>query len=309
MGNHKLFLLTSLVFMAGCQAGQNIDGPSAEKADGNSCSTGQMAAVVDAAEADCVDSSGNVLGGCLDDLDVETTTSCAVCLDEVDTAASNDEEISLDELAARCGPAPVASDVAAVCLASFVDSIPSAEASGFFDEECLVYNNPAFEDASLLALDNGDKVTQGGGFTQIRIESINDPLRIAMLVETLQYFSFDSSIDFTQMTLEELDAAGENAFWLETVHQSTGEAFTMVNIAAGDNPLEIAFRQGTLEPVAVTQDGSLTFCSSEYLGGMVEPAPVQCCKVCGVNSQACGDSCIALDKTCRKKDTGCACEG
>lgn len=31
-----------------------------------------------------------------------------------------------------------------------------------------------------------------------------------------------------------------------------------------------------------------------------------CCKDCGSDSQPCGDSCIALDKTCHK-GPGCAC--
>lgn len=31
-----------------------------------------------------------------------------------------------------------------------------------------------------------------------------------------------------------------------------------------------------------------------------------CCKHCGSDSQPCGDTCIALDKTCRTSD-GCAC--
>lgn len=42
------------------------------------------------------------------------------------------------------------------------------------------------------------------------------------------------------------------------------------------------------------------------------PAPVApsggCCKICGPNSKACGDSCISNSKQCRK-GPGCACEG
>lgn len=33
-----------------------------------------------------------------------------------------------------------------------------------------------------------------------------------------------------------------------------------------------------------------------------------CCKYCGDNSQACGDSCISNDKECHTSG-GCACEG
>lgn len=33
-----------------------------------------------------------------------------------------------------------------------------------------------------------------------------------------------------------------------------------------------------------------------------------CCKTCGSNSQACGDSCIGLDDECHTSG-GCACEG
>ncbi len=36
--------------------------------------------------------------------------------------------------------------------------------------------------------------------------------------------------------------------------------------------------------------------------------PVECCRTCGANSQACGDSCISLTSTC-SQPAGCACEG
>lgn len=38
------------------------------------------------------------------------------------------------------------------------------------------------------------------------------------------------------------------------------------------------------------------------------PPPVPCCKFCGPNSKACGDSCIANVLNCHKP-AGCACEG
>ncbi len=39
-----------------------------------------------------------------------------------------------------------------------------------------------------------------------------------------------------------------------------------------------------------------------------DPIDESCCRICGPNSQACGDSCISLDNTC-SQPTGCACEG
>ncbi len=38
------------------------------------------------------------------------------------------------------------------------------------------------------------------------------------------------------------------------------------------------------------------------------PPPVPCCKFCGPDSKACGDSCIANVLNCHKPP-GCACEG
>jgi uncharacterized protein YraI len=39
----------------------------------------------------------------------------------------------------------------------------------------------------------------------------------------------------------------------------------------------------------------------------VPPASRSCCKMCGPSSKACGDSCISLNKVCRK-GPGCACD-
>ena len=60
------------------------------------------------------------------------------------------------------------------------------------------------------------------------------------------------------------------------------------------------------DPVAAaTAEGAL-----EYLRGLAAPQEAQfadsCCKRCS-KGKACGDSCIARDRTCRK-GTGCACD-
>ena len=48
--------------------------------------------------------------------------------------------------------------------------------------------------------------------------------------------------------------------------------------------------------------------SCEPSGTSSGPGPgSSCCKVCSAKSQACGDSCIALSKTC-KAGYGCACD-
>jgi hypothetical protein len=43
------------------------------------------------------------------------------------------------------------------------------------------------------------------------------------------------------------------------------------------------------------------------LNSGVSGGQTNCCKVCGPDSQACGDSCISRDKTCHKTG-GCACQ-
>ncbi len=52
------------------------------------------------------------------------------------------------------------------------------------------------------------------------------------------------------------------------------------------------------------------FCVDTLAGSTTAPAsaaPTGCCKVCGPSSQACGNTCIALGKTCHTPP-GCACQ-
>ena len=202
---------------------------------------------------------------------------------------------------------PAAADV---CLTDALDSIPGPSEGGFVDQGCLVFNNEEFEQKLFSARDSAEDVIRVGKLTHIRrIERADDPISIAQLVATLQYFNEDPDDEngFAAMTLEQLDAAAENPFWRHTVDHEAGVIYSHVNIGMGDNPFEVVFRYGTLEPVAVTQDGDLTFCSPDILGAPPAPEPVQCCKTCGENSQACGDTCISLEFSCRT-EPGCACE-
>jgi hypothetical protein len=46
--------------------------------------------------------------------------------------------------------------------------------------------------------------------------------------------------------------------------------------------------------------------SSRALPGCIPKA--KCCIICSHMGKACGNSCIEKEKTCQKKDKGCACE-
>ena len=42
--------------------------------------------------------------------------------------------------------------------------------------------------------------------------------------------------------------------------------FCYVGTALGDNPMDLVFKEGTLDPVVAAQDDSATFCSAELKG-------------------------------------------
>lgn len=81
----------------------------------------------------------------------------------------------------------------------------------------------------------------------------------------------------------------------------------LARLAIGDTPPEC-------ERVSGSAGGSrivASFCVDTLAGGSAaapaSAAPTGCCKVCGPSSQACGNTCIALGKTCHTPP-GCACQ-
>lgn len=69
----------------------------------------------------------------------------------------------------------------------------------------------------------------------------------------------------------------------------------------------LALGCGSLEDSA--QDSDSSFDSTvDSIDTTYEAPEKECCKYCGDNSKACGDTCIANDRRCHTTG-GCACEG
>jgi hypothetical protein len=61
-------------------------------------------------------------------------------------------------------------------------------------------------------------------------------------------------------------------------------------------------------PAGTRLDPTTCQLTRDFVGVSAAAEEVACCRTCGDNSQACGDSCISLDLTCNQP-VGCACEG
>lgn len=95
---------------------------------------------------------------------------------------------------------------------------------------------------------------------------VKDELELAQLRATGIYFDRDPQVPLATATADELFEELEDPIISHWEMVATGFKFTQVNIALGDNPLDIVFAEGTLEPLAVAEDDSNTFCAEPLKG-------------------------------------------
>jgi hypothetical protein len=158
-----------------------------------------------------------------------------------------------------------------------IDTIPKLDDLGFVEEPCLIWNRPEEFPRELIRIprENGRRANREARRFEpnettlvvdfdVTPESIT-PLLMAQLRVTATYFGSGDEADIKKMKAPLLFEVTEDPFFYEIVDKPTGRLYTVTNIAAGGNPMEIAFEHGSLQPVTVTEDGGLSFCADSIL--------------------------------------------
>jgi hypothetical protein len=137
---------------------------------------------------------------------------------------------------------------------------------------------------------------------------------IAMCLQVFVCFSSISGIIKTTPTPTQIDTKSIQ----EQVFMTAWAGYTQTAAALPTNtllptetplPTQTPLPTSTIAPTSTPMPTATTFI---YIAPTLAVVPGSqnsgsCCKVCGANSKACGDSCISLSKTCHQPP-GCACD-
>ena len=180
-------------------------------------------------------------------LTVASLLSLVAC-SSPDSASSVPAEDESDLTSASCMV-----KVEGKCIKSGMKVIPREP--DFTEEKCLRWNRERGEGKLFKTTKRSTTQKQ-------------DELTIAMLRLTLQHFQIEAAEvkRIQKMTVPELFKAADGPVFRRFTEKASGAEYVHVNIALGDNPMDVVFRAGTLDPVVVLEDDSVAFCADDVKG-------------------------------------------
>jgi hypothetical protein len=135
----------------------------------------------------------------------------------------------------------------------------------YVDDKCFYWNRKSSDRASKRY-----KVLRRSRSKQ------QDAVTLDQLRATLRYFQRESEMEgliegtegkkLEDLTVDQLFELAEDPIFYTLEDRQTGDKFTRINFAAGENPMDAVFKDRTLIPVALAEDDSLFFCSRDRLG-------------------------------------------
>lgn len=149
------------------------------------------------------------------------------------------------------------------CIKNGMGAIPKSDSGKFTNDKCFHWNRS--EETSRIDVEDKDaefdKLFQKLGESR---DKKQDDLTIMQLRLTLKYFQVEGNID--KMTVDQLFDEADDPVFTRWQLKGTDLKFTQVNIALGDNPMDVVFKEGTLDPLATAGDDSAIFCAPELKG-------------------------------------------
>jgi hypothetical protein len=136
-------------------------------------------------------------------------------------------------------------------------------ATEFIDDKCFYWNRKSTDRASKIY-----KILKHSRSQE------QDEMTLNQLRAALRYFGDYAAgalignppKRMEDLTIDELFGMAEAPVFYTIEDRQTHEKYRRVNFAAGDNPMDVIYKDGTLEPVAMASDDSLFFCARSFQG-------------------------------------------
>jgi hypothetical protein len=134
-----------------------------------------------------------------------------------------------------------------------------APTGSWVDDKCFYWNRKSSDRASKVY-----KVVKRSRSTDL------DELTLKQLRAALRYFQREDATDSTakleDLSVDELFELAEDPIFYVLEDRVTHARYRRINFAAGDNPMDVIYADGTLQPVAMVEDDSVFFCDAAHRG-------------------------------------------
>jgi hypothetical protein len=149
------------------------------------------------------------------------------------------------------------------CIRNGMSVLPKEGSGASVSEKCFHWNRSK----EVSHIDVDDKNAEFNGLFHKISESRDkkqDELTIVQLRLTLKFFGVEGDVD--KMSVDQLFTEADDPVFSHWEMTGTSLKFVQINIALGDNPMDLVFKEGTLDPVAAAGDDNALFCAPELKG-------------------------------------------
>jgi hypothetical protein len=151
------------------------------------------------------------------------------------------------------------------CLPNGMNKVPKSDAKSSFEGKCFKWN--------LVDVNSDEKVEQVAIDKVLKKDSESraknpDALTQMQLRLTEKFFDVmedndGKAMDPMKAPFDKVFEAGDDPIFTHWELKSNGAKYTQIDIALGDNPMDVVFQEGTLQPVVIVEDDNVAFCADE----------------------------------------------